>query len=458
MPLRQLVRYFVVLTLFAAACSVSTESEEPAAAGEGDAAGTPAATSDANAAAAGGEAVGTLNVLVGHWTVGSDDSPFEAAKEELEAAHDGLTVTFDVQQGGGNVKSKLLSSMAAGEAPDVAMVDSLAIGEMVEAGVIQDLSGYVESWEGWEDILPTFKDAASWDGKPYGVFMNTDLRLLVWNKKLFEEAGLDPEAPPESWDDLIEKAKAVNNPPAVYGFVVPGGSSEHLPMRWYMFLRGAGGQILDDNGCAAFNSEAGVRAAEFYQRLVEENLMPADVLSASADDNDKALAAGKYAMGVVGSWFFNFTAEAGIDTPEAFNETFGAGAVPTPDGSASPPSAGGWTVAIPADAPNPDLAWEFITTAMNEENQREWAISRGYVPVRESLSEDEEFGEVIPFFDVIKEQVEQAKTRPPIPEYGELSAELQSALQGVMLGEVEAQEALDAAAEAINGQIDGCAA
>ncbi|MEM7798970.1 MAG: extracellular solute-binding protein, partial [Chloroflexota bacterium] len=397
----------------------------------------------------------TLNVLVGHWTVGADESPFDRAKAELEALHPNVEVVFDVQQGGGNVKSKFLSSTAAGEAPDVAMVDSMAIGEMVEAGLLTDISPFAADWEQWEDILPGFRAAGSWEGTPYGIFMNTDMRVLVYNKQLFEAAGLDPNAPPTTWDELLAYSEALNDPPAVYAMQFPGASEEQLSMRWYMLLRGAGGDILDENGCAAFNSEAGVEAAGLYQDLIDGGYTPIDVLCTSANDNDKALAAGTYAMGIVGSWFFNFAKEAGIETPEAFNETFGVAAVPSPDGSASPPSAGGWTVALPEGSEHKELAWEFITIAMNQDNHRDWALARGYVPVRESLTGDTQFNDVIPFFDTLEELLPLAQTRPAIPEYGQLSSEVQTALQSVMLGESEAQEALDAAAANVN-EVLGC--
>ncbi|MFW6328482.1 MAG: extracellular solute-binding protein [Alkalispirochaetaceae bacterium] len=393
-----------------------------------------------------------LNVLVGHWTVGSDDSPFEAAKAELESRYPNVTVVFDVQQGGGNVKSKFLNSAAANESPDVAMVDSVALGEMVEAGLLEPIDEYVAEWDEYEDILPNFQEAGSWDGDTYSVFMNTDLRVLVWNKALFEEAGLDPEVGPSDWDELLEFAEEVNDPPGVYGMMVPGGSSEHTPNRWYSFLWGAGGSIVD-NGRAAFNSDAGIEAGRFYQELIESGVTPEDVLSASADDNDRGVANGAYAMGVVGSWFFNYAREAGMDTPDAFNEAFGVSPIPGPDGGQSPASAGGWTVAIPSGSQHKDLAWEFISIAMNQENHRTWSLSRGYVPVRETLSQDSAFNESIPFFPVIEEALPNANTRPAIPEYGQISSAVLTAIQSIMLGEAGVEEALDAAAEQVDAAL-----
>ena len=378
-----------------------------------------------------------LNVLVGHWTVGSDDSPFEAAKRELEARYPGVTVVFDVQQGGGNVKSKLLNATAAGQSPDVAMVDSNALGEMVDAGLLAPLDSYVNDWQEWSDILPNFRRAGSWDGATYAVFMNTDLRVFVWNRRLFAAAGLDPDDGPDTWDEVLAIARAINDPPRVYGMMVPGGSSEHLAHRWYSFLWGAGGDIIVD-GQAAFDRPGGVRAAQFYRDLITAGVMPLDVLAASPDDNDRGVASGAYAMGVVGSWFYNYTREVGVDTVEAFNAAFGVSVIPGPDGSPSPAGAGGWTVTIPAQSEHRDLAWEFISIAMNRENQRTWAISRAYVPVRRSLAEDTAFTESIPFYPVIEQTLPIARTRPAIPEYPQVSAAIQTALQSIMLGEAGA--------------------
>lgn len=390
-----------------------------------------------------------LNVLVGHWTVGSDDSPFEAAKRELEERHPNVTVVFDVQQGGGNVKSKFLNSAAAGQSPDVAMVDSNALGEMVEAELLEPIGSYASEWDEWNDILPNFRQAGSWEGTPYAVFMNTDLRVFVWNRELFAAAGLDPDNGPSTWSELLETAQAVNDPPGVYGMMVPGGSSEHTAHRWYSFLWGAGGDLIQD-GEASFDGEAGIAAAQLYQQLIETGVTPVDVLSASPDDNDRGVASGAYAMGVVGSWFYNYAREAGVDTPQKFNETFGVSAIPSPDGEPSPAGAGGWTVTLPAQSQHKDLAWEFISIAMNTENQRTWALSRGYVPVRQTLAEDSAFAEAIPFYSVIEETLPIARTRPAIPEYPQVSQAIQTALQSIMLGEADVETALGEAASQVN--------
>ncbi|WP_083914660.1 extracellular solute-binding protein [Alkalispirochaeta alkalica] len=395
----------------------------------------------------------SLNVLVGHWTVGHDNSPFEAAKKELERRHPGLSVVFDVQQGGGNVRSKFLTSAAAGEMPDVAMVDSVALGEFAEAGLLTDISPFAAEWDEWEDIFENFREAGSWDGVPHGVFLNTDLRVFVWNRRHFKEVGLDPDIPPTSWDEILEYAEILNDPPRRYAMMLPGGSSEHLPHRWYSFLWGAGGEILDSDGRVAFNSPEGGRAAGFYRTLIEKEFMPIDVLSTSADDNDRALASGSYAMGVVGSWFFNFAREVGIRTPEEFNEKFGVSAVPGPDGGVAPSGAGGWTVVLPQGARHPELAWEFIAIAMGIDNHRMWALSQGNVPVRESLASESAFFEMLPFYGVIQEMLPNARTRPSVPGYPTISSELQGALQAIMLGELGVEGALDRAVENANQEM-----
>ncbi|MCG8481347.1 MAG: extracellular solute-binding protein, partial [Spirochaetales bacterium] len=185
----------------------------------------------------------------------------------------------------------------------------------------------------------------------------------------------------------------------------------------------------------------------------EAGVTPVDVLSASADDHDRAVASGAYAMGVVGSWFFNFAREAGITTVEEFNETFGVSSVPSPDGSVSPSGAGGWTVAIPSGAQHAEAAWEFVSIAMNAQNQRTWAVSRGYVPVRASLAGDYGFVEAIPFYRTIEEILPFARTRPATPEYPQISSAIQTALQSIMVGEQGVEEALDAAAREVGARI-----
>ena len=68
------------------------------------------------------------------------------------------------------------------------------------------------------------------EGRYYGIPYTVDLSGLVWNKELFREAGLDPERPPETWDELIEYAQKLtktNDSGEVeqYGFAIVGTSA-----------------------------------------------------------------------------------------------------------------------------------------------------------------------------------------------------------------------------------------
>ena len=60
---------------------------------------------------------------------------------------------------------------------------------------------------GADQFWPGAMKSVTWDGKTYGVPTNNETMALIWNADLFSQAGLDPESPPATWDDLIAYSK-----------------------------------------------------------------------------------------------------------------------------------------------------------------------------------------------------------------------------------------------------------
>lgn len=379
------------------------------------------------------------------------ESVYTYAKEEMEKRHPNVTVTI---QGlpYKEMKTQTLTSVAGGNPPDVVQVDNIFLGEYIKGGILMDLTDYVTQWPDYDDFVEAYRQVATLNGRVYGVWLNTDNRLFFWNKKLFQEAGLDPERPPRTWDELIEYGKKLTNPPEVYGFYFPASSQEDTPHRWYIFLYSAGGQILTDDGKqAAFNSEAGVKALELYKRLVDEGITPKTVLGDKPEDANKAFFAGAYAMLVGGSWGYRDAKKAGYDTPEKFNETFGAAPVPIPEGGQIATMGGGYVMGVPATTRHKDLALELLQIITSKELEQQYALDKSFVPVRKSiLAQPDIFKDIFPYFPAIAEVAPYTHFRPTIPEYSEISTLITTAIQKAIAGEATPKEALDEAAAKVN--------
>lgn len=394
----------------------------------------------------------TLTIFARAYTW-NQEAPWEIAKAELQKRHPEIKFTF-VEEGFGwaDLRTKFLTAAAGGNPPDVVQVDIIWLGEYVEGDLLADLTSKAEAWSEWSDVVDSYKKATQWNGKIYGTWLNTDVRIMAYNKKMFRDAGLDPEKPPQDWDELYKVAKAITHPPARYGYGFPAMKDEETSMRFFSLLYSAGGQILsDDMKKAAFNSDAGVRALTMQVKMVKDGLTPESVVGGNYGDIDNAVFQDKFAISYM-TKTLGIAKELIPDlTPEQFKQDFGAAPIPKAPGGEWATMAGGYLLSVPKGSKHPDLAWELITIAGGADSQFKYTAARGYVPTFYSLMKrGADYSNVDPFFDVILGQLPNAHFRPGIAQYTEISAAIQDGIQAAVLGQVTPKEALDAAAKKVN--------
>ena len=138
-------------------------------------------------------------------------------------------------------------------------------------------------------------------------------------------------------------------------------------------------------------------------------------------------------------------------TPEEYVKRFGIAPIPhAPNGKPST-MAGGYLLSISSGSKNADLAWELITIAAGADQQFKYTAARGYVPTFKSLmARGADYASVDPHFSVILAQLPYATFRPAIPQWTEVSAEIQNAVQACVLGKYTPKEALNNAAANVN--------
>lgn len=394
----------------------------------------------------------TLTIFARAYTW-EQEAPWRIAKAEIQKRHPEIKFTF-VEEGFNyaDLRSKFLTATAGGNPPDVVQVDIIWLGEYADGGLLTDLSNKLQAWSEWPDVVSSFKEATKWKGRSYGTWLNTDVRIMTYNKKLFRRAGLDPNRPPQDWNELYDMAKKMTAPPAYYGYAFPAMKDEESSMRLFGMLYSTGGQILtDDMKRAAFNSDAGVKALQFHMKMIEDGITPKSVVSGDYMDIDRAVFQDKFAISFMTKTLGLAKALIPGLTPEKFKEDFGAAAIPKAPGGKWSTMAGGYLLSVPKGAKHPDLAWELISIAASADSQFKYTAARGYVPTFYSLMKrPEAYYKVDPFFNVILDQLPYAYFRPGIPQYPEISAAVQDAVQAAVLGQVSAKPALDAAAKKAN--------
>lgn len=170
--------------------------------------------------------------------------------------------------------------MAANEAPTFYNTWATEANFLVERGWVADITELWNNWEYKDQMNEVLQSQFNVEGKIYGVTQNGYITSTVVNKKLVEDKGITLPALDWTWDDMYDVAKAAADPKKGISGIAPMGKGNEAGWNWTNFLFEAGGDIEtveDGKVKAVFNSEAGVKALDFYKKLRwEANAIPQD--------------------------------------------------------------------------------------------------------------------------------------------------------------------------------------
>lgn len=341
----------------------------------------------------------------------------------------------------------LVTAFSAGNPPDVTFADLGGwVPTFAARGWLEPLDDRLAKSEVTAQIWPNIWPTVEYEGKRYGLPWYVDDRLLLYNTEMFEKAGLDPNKPPETWDELLEYAKILTDPSkGQYGYGVSGLKSEVTTLGYMIFLLGNGGQLLtDDYKHVAFNTQEGIEALQFYTDLfTKHRVSPPGTLSYGEDDYRTMMAQGRVAMAIGGPWSFPLIELAN----PAIKGKYRVALHPY---NTKPASVfGGWASVIAAQSNQKDEAWAFIEYITSYDVWREWVRRHGGpMPARMDAANDApELSGVN--WDVVREVFPIASFRPPIPQWPEVSDQIQTMVQNVLTGRMDAATAVQQAAENI---------
>ena len=182
-----------------------------------------------------------------------------------------LTVIPDQQ-----VVTKLATAVQAGDVPDLMSFDLIFMPDFMKAGFLVDLTDLLKDDPNQAKVAQAFKDLATYEGKLYGTGFLPDVSILLWNKGLFKQAGLDPEKPPTTLDEVYEYAKKIRAlGPDIYGYYLSGNCGgcnifTQAPSMW-----GSGAHLLPKNGDDAALEGPGVKEMLTHlHKMWSEGIIP----------------------------------------------------------------------------------------------------------------------------------------------------------------------------------------
>lgn len=314
--------------------------------------------------------------------VRSDGTITKALVDAYNAGHKNkikLTIVpFDSYQ------QKVGAAAGAGALPDLLSADVVYSPNYVKQGLYTDITDRVKALPFAKDLTPAHSEAASRDGRIYGVPHVVDSSLLVYNKTLFKKAGLDPEAPPKDFAELYADAKAIREKVGgdTYGFFFAGNCPGCNAYTMFPYLAAAGTPPLVDDGTKAdLDSPAMVEVLKLYRKMWTEKLVPSSAASEDGSTWSKQFVDGKIGIIPIGNFLFGSVADVGFE--------YGIAPLMAPDGSKGSTFVGGDVVGISKKSKSPDQAWDFIKWTLGDKAQTDVIAKLGGLPSRVDLAENQ---------------------------------------------------------------------
>lgn len=418
-----------VLIMLLAACggaATETAPEEPAA---------PAATEEPAAL----PSAPAEPVTITYWHTMSD--PETAQLEEVVAAFEAANPDIHVETtrfAYDDFKPALLTGIAGGEAPDTARLDIIWVPEFAEQGALLQLDGAMPDFEAIAaQTFPGPLATNFWGGHYYGLPQNTNTQVLLWNKAMFEAAGI--AAPPATMDEFATDACALSDGAnEIYGYAL-GGTYFWAPAPIFYAM---GGAVVDEGITTAssyVNGPESVAAFTLLTELYNQGCISPNLLGGGIGTAD-GHATGKYAMIIDGPWMVDIYAGNYPDFEVNFVP------IPTgPDGTTSS-VVGGEDIVVFSSSQHPEAAMRWAAFLLSEESQTMMA-QVGVIPTLSSLVGDPSMPA---YFDVFLRQLETAQARVPHPRWSDMDGAINNAFQRMLRGEQTPQQALDQAADEID--------
>ncbi|MGB7557577.1 MAG: extracellular solute-binding protein [Nitrososphaeraceae archaeon] len=394
----------------------------------------------------------TLNALLVEPRDRWEDVLIPMALQNLTAKHPELDIQVNYTILPYNeARDQMLKAMENKSTIDLISVDQIWLGEFADRGYLTDLGNYSQAWGRLDDWYESNLDGAIYNDKIYGIWAWTDVRSIWYWKDLLNQSGVDPNSL-RTWDGYISSAKNLNaalKEQGIQGVELIGGPGSQN--EWYPFLWMLGGSIVESRPnhptnefywFPSYNSTQGVRALEFFKRLVDAGIKPITI------DFEKEFANKKYTAMLGGSWLPGSFESL---TKQEFEQQIGMIPMfPVPVENATTSTImGGWLLSIPENSKYKDLSWELIETMLEPQILSSMLAEYGYLPTQISIGEGPYSGELrksIPYYDQLISLIEYGRARPNIAEYPQIADHIREAIDQVYNGTKEPEQALDDAA------------
>ena len=399
----------------------------------------------AGCGSSGSSSGGVQHIVLWHGFTDTEARALNRAVAHFNKTHPKIQVTAQFYGNTDYALQKVLTAIAGGKPPDISyLYGSWAanIAKNPKVVRIDDLMKGTPSFD-WNDFWPAERKAATVDGNVVGVPALVDNLALVYNKKLFDAAGVAYPTASWTWSDLRAAAKKLSDPAKKqFGWAYVADGGEDTVWRFEALLWQAGGQILDPSGSkAAFNSDAGVRALTLLQQMATQD--HSVYLDNGNGNYGNLFNSGKIAMLYTGPW----------DLSSFTDVDFGVQILPGDQNHQTISGPDNWVLFDNGEA-RTKAAWTFISYLTSAKTAMQMSLTDSHLPIRQSETRLPDYRTFVHKFpgmaEFVKNEQNAVNTRPVTDKYPKISEAIGQAVQGVLLGKAQPKQALDAAASQVD--------
>lgn len=358
----------------------------------------------------------------------------------------GITVSLQ-QSDWGSGFQKVLTAAASGTLTDLLMLGGIWTAPLAAKQALLPLDELLGDYGDLDAFYPAMLEDCRYDGKTYGLPLYSDTRTALYRKSHLEQAGLDPDRLPKSWDDYAEAARRLGSDgPADFPVDWSQDKSVGLQQTFAQLFLQAGGSYYDDAGRATFASDAGVRALEFMISFYADKLASPDLVNTGSG-------ASPFTRGRSSMIFSGLSAikNAQDNQAEAVDDIV-VGTPLSADPSGRPVTSA-WInkIGISAKTKNRDGAWQLLQFLVSADIAVTFDEQYGGLPARTDLAEAGYLKDLSP--NLVR-AAESIVPQPPHPNMLTIAPQITTHLQQAIRLSGTPKEiltALDAKLNEING-------
>ncbi|MBE7733738.1 ABC transporter substrate-binding protein [Devosia faecipullorum] len=376
----------------------------------------------------------------------NDIAAWNAIIDAFEASHEGIDVVMEIVPWS-EQQQRLVTALTTGGLPDVSMLGNNVVAQFQAIGALAPLDDAFAAYDeanGTDvasDIWPGDRGYYHLDNHWWASPIAVETRALYYRKDLFEAAGLDPNSPPDSWDELRSVAKTLtaSAPDGTYGMALSTSLDYFTVHNFMSAYLGYGARMLNEDGSCGFDSPEFRAALDVYTGIALDGSTHPDAASMNGDAFQRGFLDGRYGMILMHPSLYR---DLATEKPEWLDAVDIA---KVPAGPANRSGfLGGWPLVMWDASDAKDAAGQFIMFATHGDAFKDLAVAGGFIPGSISLAQGAPWTEFP--YPVFVEQLQDARAyqypSEAIPQMGQLEVDtIQKAVQAVALGQKSIDQA-----------------